>query len=468
MLVTAAPPCTPPGPPALPLLGARGNFLRFMRDPVAAMRSLHARYGEVVSLARGSSRYVLVFDPAINRQVLGDPARFRAMEAHESPVRVPPGSALARLFCGLTQMNGAAHQQQRRLMAPAFQRSAADAYHATIVSLAERRVGRWEVGEQRDLLGEMRGLTLEIAIATLLGLDPSAEGARVSGVLDRWMGRVFSLPALLLPLPLPGLPYRDLLRLSEQFECQLLELIARKRASGLDGQDVLSLLIRAHDQDGADRSDEALIGQIATLFVAGHEITARALTWTIFLLEQHPRTLVAVLDEARRNGDWPLVSPLLEAAIKESLRLFPPVSWWSRVVAEPAQAGPYDLPVGTTVIVSQYETHRDPRVFPDPQRFRPERWGPTAPTAYEYIPFSAGPRACLGASYAMAEMKLVLGVLLQRCRFELPAGARIDRGGLLLLEPRGGLPVWIRQRDGVFARVPLLGNVCEMVDLVDG
>jgi cytochrome P450 len=438
-----------------------------MRDPVAAMRSLHARHGEVVTLARGSPRYVLVFDPTFNREVLGDPARFRALEVHESPVRVPPGSALARLFCGLTQMNGAAHQQQRRLMAPAFQRSVADAYHATIVGLAERRVGRWEVGEQRDLLGEMRGLTLDIAIATLLGLDPSAEGARVSALLERWMGRVFSLPALLLPLPVPRLPYWDLLRLSEQFEREILDLIARKRASGLDGQDVLSRLIRAHDQDGARLSDEELIGQTATLFVAGHEFTARALTWTVLLLEQHPRTLAAVLDEARQNSDWPLHSPTLEASIKESLRLFPPVCWWSRVATEPFRLGPYALPSGTAVIVSQYETHRDPRIYPDPPRFRPERWCTAAPTAYEYMPFSAGPRTCLGASYAMAEMKLVLGVLLQRCRFELPAGARIDRGGLLLLEPRGGLPVRIRKRDGVFERVPLRGNVLEMVSLVD-
>jgi cytochrome P450 len=215
-----------------------------------------------------------------------------------------------------------------------------------------------------------------------------------------------------------------------------------------------------------------LIGQTATLFVAGHDITARVLTWALFLLSQHPRQAADLDDElsGRLRGAAPRAAqlddlPLLDGVLKESMRLLPPVLWWARTSTAPFELGPYTLPRGARAVVSHFVTHRLPDLYPRPGRFLPERWAGLHPGPYEYIPFSAGPRMCPGAGAAMAEMKTVLAVLLQRRRLTLRPGARVDCGGLMLSAPRRGLPMVVHAADRVFPASPAVGNVRTLVDL---
>jgi cytochrome P450 len=219
-------------------------------------------------------------------------------------------------------------------------------------------------------------------------------------------------------------------------------------------------------------TDDEVIGQTNVLFLAGHETTANGLTWTLFLLDQHPEVMADVLDELTGElcGEAPSVEqlgklPLLERVINESLRLLPPITWASRAATASFNLGPYSMPAGTTVIVSHYMTHRLPELYSDPDKFLPDRWLTINPGTYEYIPFSAGPRMCVGAHFAMMEMKTVLAILLQRYRLATLPGAKIDRKITFTMKPKNGLPMIVNEQDRCFTCMPVLGDVREMVEL---
>lgn len=460
-----------PGPRAMPVLGHRGNFAAFAFDAVSHLRRLHDRYGEIAALVRGRNDYVFVFSPHYNQVVLTEPALYENLDAGSSPVRMTDDSPLKRLYAGLTNMNGAQHRRQRKLLATALQRRHVEAYAPRITGIADRQFAGWRPGSQVDLLDEMRSVTMAVAVDTMLGLPPDRTGLEMGRLLQDWMDTVFSVPALAFPVNLPGLPYRRLQDLSARLERAVRDLIERRRAQST-GQDVLSRLIRANDEEGRGLTDDELIGQTTFLFMAGHATTASALTWTLFLLSVHPTIQRDLVDELNGalHGEAPDLArlpdlPLLDRVIKESLRLLPPVMWWSKVAAGPVELGPYPLGAGAHVIFSSYITHRRPDLYPQPARFRPDRWLSCDPTPYEYLPFSAGPRTCLGAGFATMEMKLVLARLLQRWRPELRPGARIDQGGLMVSQPRHGLPVTLARPTGVAPPVTVAGSIGRLLDL---
>jgi len=461
-----------PGPAPVPLLGARGNLIPFMRSPVAFLTSLHQRYGEIAALARGTANYIFVFSPEYNQQVLGNTALFYALDADTLPIHIPPATALARLYAGLHQMNGARHKQQRQMLLPAFHKQHVAGCRDAMVALIERQLASWQPGQVRDLLRETRDLTLAIAVQTRLGLDPHQEGASIRALIEQWITLIFSIPTLALPLDLPGLPYHRLLVLSERLECEILAIIARKRAGTLDQGDILSVLLQAHDADGSRLTDAELIGQLTSLFVAGHDITARVLTWTLFLLTQHPQVMADLLDEldGLLHGATPSAAqldelPLLDMVLKESMRILPPVLWWSRISTMPGTLGPHSLPKGAQVTVSHYITHRRPELYPQPSAFLPERWRTITPGPYEYLPFSAGPRVCPGSAAAMIELKLTLAIMLQRFHLALPPQARVDLGGLMLSAPKHGLPLRIARQQRQFTKSEVRGTIRAIVDL---
>lgn len=455
----------------MPVLGYRGNFLSFIVDAVGHLRRLHERYGEIAALTRGKSDHIFVFSPRYNRVVLRDPALFHNLDAASSPVRMRDDSSLRRLYAGLTNMNGEQHRRQRRLMASALQRRHVEAYGPDIADLAERHFDRWRLGDQVDMLAEMRTLTMAVAVKTLLGLDPVGVGSDMGQLLQDWMDAVFSVPALALPVDLPGLPYHRLQVLSGQLEKAVRGLIGQLRADP-GGRDVLGRLTRADDEDGTRFTDDELVGQTAFLFMAGHATTASALTWTLLLLCAYPAVMRDLVDEltgvlggATPDAEKLSAFPLLDRVIRESLRLLPPVMWWGKVSTGPFELGQYRLAAGTQVIFSPFITHRLPELYPDPDQFRPDRWLSLDPGPYEYLPFSAGPRACLGSGFAMMEMKLVLVVLLQRWRPELRSGTRIDRGGLMVSQPKNGLPVTLAPPTGRAPDIKLRGNICGILRL---
>jgi len=457
-----------PGSRAFPLFGKQVNLLRFYRNPFRLLRSLHATYGHVAALAQGDPSFVFAFGSEMNHQLLAQPELF---ENGTGPlIRLPKNTAVERLFAqNLAVMNGTHHKQQRRLMQPAFHRQQVQGYCTDMVALTERTLDRWQPHSSIDLLTEMQQLTQQIAVKTLFGVDEEAELRQVGTLMRRAITLTTSPLALLAPFNVPGLPFHRANRLTERLESYIRSVVARKRKEP-DATDVLATLVRVRDEDGAKLNDAELIGHAFTLFVAGHETTSNALTWALFLLNQHPSICADLLDELEGtlHGAAPTVEQLgqlrlLEGVVKESLRLLPPAPIGIRIAAADCELGGYALPRGANVIYSEFITHRLPELYPEPDRFKPERWFTLERSTYEYLPFAAGSHMCIGWAFAMQELKLVLAMLLQRYRLAVVPGATIAPH--IGMRPLHGMPMRVLVQDRQFERVPVRGGIHELVDM---
>ncbi len=358
---------------------------------------------------------------------------------------------------------------------PALHKGQIDHYRTLIIAETEKRLGAWQSGETRDVLQEMRDLTAAIAMRAFLGMDPDADGAQLHHIFARWTKMIQSPLYMALPLDVPGSPLHRLLRVSEEVERTLAAMMAQKRAAlalpNTNMQDGLSALIQAQDEDGTRLTDHEIMGQIGTFYVAGHETTASALTWCLFLLAQHPDIYAKLAEEfgpLNGNALTPAQadqSPLLDGVIKETLRLFPPLPFVVRTARSPFTLGGVPFPAGVSVVLSAFVTHRLPEAFPDPAKFLPERWTGFSPSPYEYIPFGAGSRMCLGAAFAMAEMKTFLPMIIGRFRLTNLPRAKVDYAASIFVAPRGGLPMQVNLHNGNFPRNEISGTVRSVIDL---
>lgn len=466
------------GPPPVPLLGWRGNLAQFFRDPIAYTAPLPQKYGRIVSFARGGAGPVLVRDaPAGSTIFAFGPACAKAVWGqmnvyHSTRLPGPPESrSFLLLTSGLFNLNDEKHRKMRKLLQPAFAPARLEAYHDTMVSYTERAVATWHAGEARELTKELTRITLEVSNKTLFGLDSTPIAISLNGQIQEILDLLVS-PLAQIPVNLPGTPRRRLIEACERVERSLRELIAQKRAAGAEGNDILAALMAMRDEDGEPLSDDKLIGQLFIFFFAGHDTTKVAVLWVMFLLVQHPKILADLLSELKQvlGGEAPrrehLQSlPLLDRVVKESMRVLPPAPFTGRITVLPTSLEGVDLPVGTEVIMSSYCLHREPDLYPEPQKFRPERWETINPTPFEYAPFGAGPRTCLGAGFAMLEVKILLAILLQRFAFELAPGLRVDRWTNVVMSPRHGLPMVLHPAGTVLRPRRIEGNVREMVDL---
>ena len=462
-----------PGPRPPPLLGPRANIARFFSDPVRWMCSLHQRYGAIAAVAGGSPTVVCAFGAEHNRAILPDLRLYHNQDS--APYDLPPGSAFGRVLNGLLFMNGDQHRRQRRLLMPAFQKSTVEGYRDDIVAVVAERLDRWPIGQIADIAEEMIELTLRVALRCLFGLDVHEGEENLGGMATRTLQAATSLAVVALPYDLPGAPFRRLLRQGERVEAELRRIIQRKRAQPTGQRDALSILVHARDDEEGMLSDDDLVGQTMLLFFAGHETTASSLSWALFLLSQHPEVLADLVDEldAVLRGGAPTPSqlpalPLLDAVLKESMRLLPTTPLLLlRMATADAQLGPYPLPPGAGVVLSPLITQRNPDLYPDPDRFRPERWTRLSPGPYEYLPFGAGPRMCLGAGFANLTLRLALSLILQRFRLSLAHRARVStviRG--ITMGPRHGLPMLIAPQDRYFRRAEeVRGDIGELVNL---
>lgn len=478
-------PRTPSGPPPLPILGWRGNLLRFFADPIAYMSNLAAEHGPVAAFTSTGNPNIIFSKPGIPTSpvtlfAFSPEANYRLLTEvdtfHSSALNGPDTPAFQIQSSNIFGMSGERHRQQRRMLLPAFHKQRVESYHQQMVRFTEALLERWRPGEQRDIVHDMQRLTLDIVTAALFGLEVSARTAALGQMLQRWLTLVVS-PAGLLRWDVPFTPYGQLVRLSERIVATLQVLIAEKRAAGATGEDMLSMLIQTAEADGERLTDHELIGHSSGLFIAGHETSANALSWTLLLLALHPHILADLVDElsATLGGAPPSIEqlgrlPLLDLVIKESLRLFPPASMLGRIAVEASELDGYHIPAGSEVIYSPYITHRIPELFERPNAFLPARWETIKPSPYAYLPFSAGPRMCLGTAFATMELKVILAMLLQRYRLELPAGLRVDRQLVITLAPAPGLPMRLFVQDRQFARSAgsIRGKVRTMVDLPNG
>ncbi|GHO92963.1 cytochrome P450 [Reticulibacter mediterranei] len=455
-----------PGPRALPLLGWRANMLKLFRDPFTYLPLLHKQYGNVVALAEGDLTYVCAFGPALNFQVLSKPDLF---EVSAGPFqKLPENTPLVRIGGNsLQMMKGEKHRQQRRLMQPAFHRQQVAHYRDNMVTLVQRMLDRWQGRSEIDLSREMELLTRSVTVKALFGLDNEAEIDQLGNLLERMVAQIPL--AMIAPINVPGTPYYQTQRLAAQLETALQSMIARKRTQ-TEAHDLLSVLIHAHDEDGTTLHDKELVSHAFTLFSAGFSTTSAALTWTIFLLGQHPRIYERLVDELLSvlHGEPPTIEQLkqlayLDAVVKESLRILPPGGIGQRRATAPCELGGYELPAGSTIIYSEYLTHRLPELYEEPDRFKPERWNTLNRTAYEYLPFSAGQHRCIGADFALQEAKLALATLLQRYRLEIVPNTTIKLD--LTMHPKYGLPARVLPQDRQFSRIPVRGNIRQIINL---
>ncbi|WP_030526375.1 cytochrome P450 [Phycicoccus jejuensis] len=393
----ADPALLPPGP-RLPRLVQSVGMMRFRHRWVPW---LHRRYGEVVTVRlfpRGRN-IVLVSEPDAVRDVFaGDPATFRAGEANAilGPVMGEHSVLL---------VDGEEHRRVRRLLTPAFSGRALRGYADLVTGLAKTEVGAWAPGVPFAVLDRMNAVTLEVILRVVFGVTDESRLARLRPLVREL---VDVSPLVFLGWAIPRLRrvgmWRRAVERTRALDALLHEEIAERRASPdlALRTDVLSTLLRV-EVDGERLTDAELRDQLVTLLLAGHETTATALAWTLHEIGLHPG-LRARAREAARTGD----DDLLEAFVKEAMRLHPVIPMVVRVLREPARIGDADLPAGATVGASVILAHRRAASHPDPAAFRPDRFVGGQPAPHTWIPFGGGARRCIGASFSLMEAVAVL------------------------------------------------------------
>jgi cytochrome P450 len=266
----------------------------------------------------------------------------------------------------------------------------------------------------------------------------------------------------------PGRAFRNLQRRAEQVERCALDFAETKRGVR-DDRDMLSVLVNSPDETGAAPSRDTIAGHLPILFGATHETCQTALAWTLFLIAQHPDVARDLADEISGAlvGGPPTLSrvaalPLLDAVVKESMRILPPVPSLARVASQSTRLGGYEVTQGTWVLLSPFLTNRAPELYDEPARFAPERWSRINPSAFEYMVFSGGPRVCPGASFGTAVVKVSIAAIVSRFCITVVPGARIDRRVAVTMAPRG-LPVVLHPPEGTWTASPVTGQVCDMV-----
>ena len=363
---------------------------------------------------------------------------------------------------GLLTTDGDAHRRQRRLVQPAFHRQRVEGYGNTMAQRAEELALRWRDGSTVDVLEEMMGLTLVIVANTLFGatVDDEVEeiGSALTAVFEMFGFALMPFSELFDRVPIPTTI--RLRRARARLDATIYRIIADRRRSGRDHGDLLSMLLLAQDTgdegDGGSMSDVQLRDEATTLFVAGHETTSNALTWTWYALSGHLEAEAKMHAELERvlggrrpeAADLPRL-PYTRAVLAESMRLYPPV--WGmgrRALADLTLAG-YDIPRGSLVVVSPFITQRDARFFPDPELFRPERWldeHAVERPRFAYFPFGGGARQCIGEQFAWMEGVLLLATLGQKWRLRLAPGHTVEFNPLITLRPKHGMRMTLHSR----------------------
>ena len=474
-----------PGPPPDRFVGPIGNLIRFSRDVVGQTDLIFERYGNVASVVGGPlerrpalARWVLVRGADLFHEIVLQQDVF-----HKPPLNKqlsPKGEnlserqrALQRWGAGLFAVQGEAHKAHRAIMQPAFHKSRVDGYVSQMAAIVDEELQGWVPGTVRNIHDDMLFLTIRIVARCLLGENVTERGdGSIGDLIQRTLRLVISPSVFLLRVDAPGLPYHRFLDTVAQSDRAVRHAIEVRRARPGDG-DLLSMLIAARDADGTALTEDHIIEHTGTIFIAGQETSSNALTFTLLLLAAHPQVAGDLLDEldATLHGDAPTADqlhalPFLDAVVRESMRVLPPVPLNARVVAHDTEFRGYRLPAGTQLLVSLYHSHRAPELFTRPSAFDPYRWQTCKPAPYEYAPFGTGPRTCLGAPFAMTELKVALAMILQRFRLELLPHTRLDRSATITMSVKDGLRMRVRAQDRRFGPPPTLqGNICEMVEL---
>lgn len=440
----------PPGPRGLPIIGVARSFAR---DPLAFLTGVAEQYGDIANFRLGGIDVFFVRHPDYIREVLITQRTSFTM----SPLRAKLNAVVGE---GLFTSRGELHARQRRLIQPVFRKSRIEAYAGQMAELSLRMREQWRPGSVIDITNEMMKLTMLIAAQALFDHDIGEDTQKVSrniGTVLEFFTRLSSpFLKLSLRLPLPAsLRFRKAVR---ELDAVIYRLIERRKSAAGTGNDLLSLLMQAKDDEtNVQMTEKQLRDEILTLLIAGHETTANVLAWTFYLLAQRPDADQRLHDEARAvlGGRAAFTAADIDRlvyarmATQEGLRLYPPGWFIGRQAQTDVKLGGYTVPKGAVVMMSQYVMHRDARFFEEPERFKPERWEgdflERLPRG-AYFPFSAGDRHCIGEGFAWQEALLILATLVERWRFELVPGQHIRPRPSVTLRPDGPIKMIVHPR----------------------
>jgi cytochrome P450 len=448
----------PPGPSSI------RTIVRWLATPLPYLDELAGRYGNVFSLTLPAlaPRLVVFSDPSAIRELFaGDPSVFKGGEAN----------VVLRAIVGdnsLLVLDGDRHLRERRLMLPPFHGERMKAYGEAMREVTNREIDRWPIGRVFPVHASTQAITLGVIIRTIFGVDGNDPSVVVlRDALLRWLTLLTSRVGtafLLMTPPVRAiqlqqmatrglgklLPWAPIVRAQLETDRLVRDVIAARRRAGTDGRtDILSMLIDARDESGGAMTDDELRDEMLTLLIAGHETTATAIAWVLHHLLENPHWLARVRAEVREVGPTEVAKlVLLEAAIKEALRLTPIVPFVGRLLGAPTTICGVDMPAGTGVVACIYLVHRRADLYPDPLRFDPSRFLGTKVDPATYFPFGGGVRRCLGMAFANYEMKIVLANILARVDLAPAPGKKVrPTRRAVTFAPSGGMPILVTRRD---------------------
>ncbi len=408
--------------------------------PIQFLERCSLRYGDVFTVRFPIGTVIFLADPAVIKQVFtGDPDTFHAGEANATPLEPLMGRNSVLL------LDGPEHMRQRKLMLPSFHGERMQRYGDVMREVAEHEIARWPMGEPFGLRPRTQEITLQIIMRTVFGIDDAERlarlGERLGALLDIGM-QSRALATIALPRlrrTIGRRVWQRFLRLRAAADAEIYDEIARRRRATdvEDRDDVLSILLQARDEQGGALTDEELRDELMTLLVAGHETTATSLAWAFELLLRHPEPLARLQAEVELGNG---AGEYLDAVIKETLRIRPVVPGVIRKLTAPIELAGHEIPAGMRVAPNIYLTHRRPDVFPEPERFRPERFIERPAETYSWIPFGGGVRRCLGAAFATYEMKVVIPAILSAVQMRAVTAQpeRIRRRAITFVPERDG------------------------------
>jgi cytochrome P450 len=436
----------PPGPPYPSALQAVGFWTR----PFAFLRQCRERYGKRFTIKLpGAPPFVMLTDPAEVKAVFTAPP---------DVLRPGEGARVLEPVVGANSvilLDEGAHMEQRKLMLPAFHGERMERLAGLMEEVAEEELAALPRDVPVELHPRMQDLTLKIVLRAVFGLDP---GARFDALRQRLQTMLVfgDRPISLMPPPKDSVaarvlervgPFAEFVRNQAEVDELLFELIAERRAEGEESErnDVLAMLLEARHEDDSPMSEQEIRDELLTLLVAGHETTATTLAWAFERLAREPAVLARLIDEVDGDDD-----AYVTATIQETLRTRPVLpNAAPRLVVKPIEVGGWSYPTGCSLVANGYLIHHDPEIYPDPFAFRPERFLDEQPGTYTWIPFGGGRRRCLGASFAMLEMKIVLHGALRTLALQPAEGSEVARRRNITVRPSGGARAVLSDRQPV-------------------
>lgn len=439
-----------PGPKELPLIG---STVRFAKQPLDFCLAASQTYGDICQFSVGPNRWVLINKAEFIQDILVN----KASLFHKPKLN----KRIFRLFLGngLVSSDGEFWRKQHKMIRPAFHRERIESYASFMRTFTHEMLNEWKENDQIDICEEMTALTLAIVAKSLFNADVKGDAKDVgqamlviSDVLVQHINKPIPVPKWW-----PSNANKKKIRAIESIQNIVNAIIDDRKQRGVDDGDLLSMLVSARDETGSGMDPIQLRDEIMTLFFAGHETTSISLTWLWYLLAKNPeitKQVVLELDDVLAGRD-PTIEDLskltyLDMVIKEGMRIIPSVWSFAREPIEDVPLGDYVLPKGAMVFISPYITHNDERYFPKAHTFDPERFSPQNEKSIPkgaYVPFSAGPRICLGKNFALMEIRLILSMMLQKVTPTLPDGFEAEFLPQLALRPKDGLPIIVQFRN---------------------